>query len=435
MHCTVCNHPQRHAIDHALLAGNGTLAALSQNYGPSLSALWRHKKHLQEKMRQAEKRLEHHRRQDYLFKFNNFLEVATDTVKTAGADGNSRLVLQAVREGTRILNFMAKLDVKLDQDTAYRLLASPQWTTQSSLLPTDPQFIADTHQALADCLFFPCPEPPPIPADEAEDDDDDWDEASVGDEDDEEEEEEEATATADRAHLDDQSLNLLQKLFPDLTEAQPKSDHRKLATENQPRKQREISAKLPRKTARLNHNNIKYQQDKVSKKNTRKNSLGGRESDAPAANQPLETQNSELETPHHESLFDRLRRKWANTPNASKYSCDSEKLYEEYLKKKSPPASRTPCPRSPARTRPRQLANQPPETENPQLKTQNSRTLHETPQPETPKDWEPLNPLTHPKEYYFALEHGYRIENTPKHIPDRRWEEDFGNPRKFKGTY
>ncbi len=49
----------------------------------------------------------------------------------------------------------------MDQDTVYRLLASPQWTTQSSLLPTDPQFIAATHQTLADSLFCPCPEPPP----------------------------------------------------------------------------------------------------------------------------------------------------------------------------------------------------------------------------------------------------------------------------------
>ena len=64
-----------------------------------------------------------------------------------------------------------------------------------------------------------------------------------------------------------------------------------------------------------------------------------------------------------------------------------------------------------------------------------ANTQPETPQPETPKTWEPLNPITHPKEYFFAIEHGYRIENTPKHIPDRRWEEDFGNPRKFKGTY
>ena len=141
MLCTVCNHPNHHDIDQALLAGSITLAALSQNYGPSLSALWRHKKHLQKKMRRAEKRLEDNLRQGYLFKFNNFLEVATDTVKTAGADGNSRLVLQAVREGTRILNFMTKLDAKMDQDTVYHLLASPQWTTQSSILPTDPQKI------------------------------------------------------------------------------------------------------------------------------------------------------------------------------------------------------------------------------------------------------------------------------------------------------
>ena len=256
MQCTVCTHPQRHAIDHALLAGNGTLSALSQNYGPSLSALWRHKKHLQEKMRQAEKRLEHHRRQDYLFKFNNFLEVATDTVKTAGADGNSRLVLQAVREGTRILNFMAKLDVKLDQDTAYRLLASPQWTTQSSLLPTDPQFIADTHQALADCLFFPCPEPPPIPADEDDDDDDDWDDNSP------EAETEEAGALS----------RLLARLDLDPTSASPSVRQTpNPALEILPKNQREISAKLARKSPGTQDNTKQFHEDSLSEKNPAKN--------------------------------------------------------------------------------------------------------------------------------------------------------------------
>ena len=64
-----------------------------------------------------------------------------------------------------------------------------------------------------------------------------------------------------------------------------------------------------------------------------------------------------------------------------------------------------------------------------------ANTQPETPQSESPKTREPLNPITHPKEYFFALEHGYCIEDTPKYIPDRRWKEDFGNPRKFKGTY
>ena len=34
------HHPRRQAIDQALLAENATFAALSQQYGPSLSALF-----------------------------------------------------------------------------------------------------------------------------------------------------------------------------------------------------------------------------------------------------------------------------------------------------------------------------------------------------------------------------------------------------------
>ena len=56
MPCPVCHHPQRHDLDQALLAENATFAALSRKYGPSISPLWRHKKYLQEKMRQAENR-------------------------------------------------------------------------------------------------------------------------------------------------------------------------------------------------------------------------------------------------------------------------------------------------------------------------------------------------------------------------------------------
>ena len=150
---------------------------------------------------------------------------------------------------------------------------------------------------------------------------------------------------------------------------------------------------------------------------------------------PPETGNQKPETvlTEHESLFDRLRRKWAQTAPASKYSCDSEKLYEEYLKEKDAAGVPDTLPEDPARTRPRQLqpSHRKPKTpnSNSELRTQN---LLKLPSPRLPKTWEPLNPFTHPKEYFFALEHGYRIENTPKHIPDRRWEEDFGNPQKIQ---
>ena len=158
--CTICHHPERQAIDCALLTDNDTYAALSHQYGPSISALFRHKKHLQEKIRQTEKRLENSLHQETLFRYNDFLESTRQIVRTASADGDTRQVLRAVREGTRILNFITKLEVQFDPDTVYRILASPQWVSQDSLLPTDPGIITGTHQTLADDLFFPCPEIP-----------------------------------------------------------------------------------------------------------------------------------------------------------------------------------------------------------------------------------------------------------------------------------
>jgi hypothetical protein len=158
MHCTICSHPQRQAIDLALLNRTATLARLSEQHGLSTSALHRHKQHLLHKMAQAQNRFQDLFREGYLFKLNKFLEKILRVVDTAGAEGNDRLLLQAVRQGTGIMKFMAKLDSSFSPETVHRLLASPQWAAPGSLLPTDPQFVAGCHQALAHSLFSPCPE-------------------------------------------------------------------------------------------------------------------------------------------------------------------------------------------------------------------------------------------------------------------------------------
>ena len=72
--CTVCQHPRRQAIDQALLARAGTLEALSRQFGPSMSALHRHKKHLRENLRQAQQRLDDNLRLGLLFKLNQTLD-------------------------------------------------------------------------------------------------------------------------------------------------------------------------------------------------------------------------------------------------------------------------------------------------------------------------------------------------------------------------
>ena len=226
MKCTVCNHPQLHDIDQALLAENATFAALSHKYGLSISALFRHKRMLKNKLARAEERLQHTRNQEILFQYNDFLESTRQIVRTASADGDTRQALQAIRAGTRILNFITKLEVQFDPDTVYRILASPQWVSQDSLLPTDPTIITGTRQTLADDLFFPCPEIPPDPQVDA------WDE--------------EDAATADLAqisYLETQNVELETLHTRMASEAPPAapSAHRQLATANHPKIQREIS--------------------------------------------------------------------------------------------------------------------------------------------------------------------------------------------------
>ena len=64
MSCTICQHPQRQEIDRALVAGSATLAALSQQYQLSTSALHRHKAHLQAKVGRAKAQLQDNLLQD-----------------------------------------------------------------------------------------------------------------------------------------------------------------------------------------------------------------------------------------------------------------------------------------------------------------------------------------------------------------------------------
>ena len=229
MKCTVCTHPQRQAIDHALLAGDATYEALSAQYGPSLSAIYRHKKHLQEKMRQAEKRLQNHLRQDTLFRFNEYLETTRQVVRTASADGDTRQTLRAVREGTRILNFITKLEVKFDGDLVYRIIASPQFTTQDSLLPTDPGIITSHRQTLAGALSSPCPETTPLSPD----------------------------PQADLDLLTQNFLNLAQSV------SEPQTENRKLKTINRLFNRREKGGKLPGKTPFRKEYNVEIKEDKL----------------------------------------------------------------------------------------------------------------------------------------------------------------------------
>jgi hypothetical protein len=258
MSCTICNHPQRQQIDQALVAGSATLAALSTEHGLSTSALHRHKAHLQAKVTRAKDQLHNNLRQGCIFWLSQALEMISQTAQAAQAEGNFKVVLQAVRQGTRLITIILKQDFQLDDTLIYQILASPQWTTQASLLPHDPKIMSMSRQALIGKLDAPCPETEtPLTSPE-----------SMGD-------------------LGGLDLDMLQALFPAL--AQPATVQPNIA--NRPLPQREKSGKLPGKNQPRNNNGEKNQEDRLYEK-----IAGIIDLPSLAKNLTLGTRNSELET-------------------------------------------------------------------------------------------------------------------------------------------
>ena len=513
--CLVCRHPEILAIDRALLGGGGTLEVLSTRYGLSISSLFRHRKWLRQKMRQTEARYRQQQQQETLFVYNELLEASRRALRTAQAEDNTRQVLQAVRESGRILNFINKLDAPPDQDTIHRLFTTPQYLSRESFLPTDRQFITDCRQSLADGLGFPCPDLPVSPVEAA------WDELAA------ESEDKAKCACLNAARPEPGQVNSarLQELLSRLdldpnpdpkTPSRPKlhggRDPQGGDSQSQalppipdpattPRTKREKSAKSPPKSRPINKKQLLIQLDNHDQKTSAKKcqikppNAPAVAHSAPASsletpNPQLETKNSELETPQ-ESLFTRLRRKWAKpkpTP-ALDTSRDSEALYQQHLEdmavagvdlsvgrdpqdgdsqSEAPPAIPVET-AAPSSSQPNPL----PEDGNPPLITspgppspvpgpspapgpscsglpspvpgpippspaapyvytpEEEAILFPKLDPTPPDPNKPLNPFTHPGDYWFAVAHGYRRDNPPKHIPYRHWEDDYGNPRRF----
>ena len=260
----------------------------------------------------------------FFLKLNNFLDQIQNSAQTADAEGNAPVVLKAAGVGNRIITSLAKMELPLELDTVYRLLASPQWAAQDSLLPTDPKILTDSHQAIAAGLFFSCPE---LTLPDLDDDDK---------EDDYEEDDAENDDRDDKAGVAEELSRLLSRLDLDPTAASPswletrnqqletsQTENRKLAAENQAR----IDAKKARNYREIRAlpkiitNNISKitPAKKLSAKNPcvgRDSQGGASQSEAPPAvglssntappagkpsppptlNSPLETRNSELET-------------------------------------------------------------------------------------------------------------------------------------------
>jgi hypothetical protein len=132
--CTICHHPQREAIDQALVAGEA-FRNIAQRFAASSDAVYRHKQdHLPQHLCQA-KAAQEVRQADALLAKVQALEADARRIQaTAEADGDLRTALQGIRKLVRIIELQARLLGELQEGQTVNILVLPQWQDLRSVI-------------------------------------------------------------------------------------------------------------------------------------------------------------------------------------------------------------------------------------------------------------------------------------------------------------
>jgi hypothetical protein len=125
--CTVCDHPQRHGIDKALVTG-APYRSVAKRFGLSDSAVYPHKtEHLPTHLLKAREAEEVAQADDLLEQVRNLQTHALDILDRAEKAGDLRTALAAISQARGNLELLGKLAGELDERPVVNLNISPEW--------------------------------------------------------------------------------------------------------------------------------------------------------------------------------------------------------------------------------------------------------------------------------------------------------------------
>jgi len=125
--CTVCGHPERHAIEKALVAG-GAYRDIAGRYNLTKSAVERHKAdHLPAALVAAAGVTETRQSLDVLQQLRTINAAALTVLRDARTAGDGDLALKAIDRIHRQVELQAKLLGDLDERPVVNVLLSPEW--------------------------------------------------------------------------------------------------------------------------------------------------------------------------------------------------------------------------------------------------------------------------------------------------------------------
>ena len=125
--CTVCHHPERPAIDLAIVRGE-PLRGLGASSGLTASALFRHRsRHLPVALLTSAHAAEIARADDLVEAVRTLGQHAVDVLATAESTGDLRTALAGIREARGCISLLARLLAQRDAAPTVALLTSPEW--------------------------------------------------------------------------------------------------------------------------------------------------------------------------------------------------------------------------------------------------------------------------------------------------------------------
>ena len=132
--CTVCDHPENHGIDEALVTG-APYRSVAKRFELSESAVYRHKtEHLPAQLLKAKEIEEVAHADDLLEQVRNLQAHALDILERAEKAGDLRTALAAISQARGNLELLGKLAGELDEQPVINLNVSPEWLELRALI-------------------------------------------------------------------------------------------------------------------------------------------------------------------------------------------------------------------------------------------------------------------------------------------------------------
>jgi hypothetical protein len=152
--CTVCAHPQRPAIDAALVAGEPNRRIATQ-YAFSEASVRRHRaKHIPKQLAQAVEAEELSQADKLLAEVKRRHSLALAMLVKAGNAGDLRTALAGVREARGCLELEAKIRGQLDERPMVNVWLDPEWRRALAALMLALAPYAEARQAASQALMM-----------------------------------------------------------------------------------------------------------------------------------------------------------------------------------------------------------------------------------------------------------------------------------------